>query len=59
MNTQKDTGIIISMLADAFYGIGEHGLAFAVRNMQEDKAEQLAKFLKQAGFAPKGQRKQS
>ena len=49
MNTES----IINSLAEAFYQIGENGLAFAIRNLEEGKAAQLAEILKQAGFTPK------
>ena len=53
MNTQKtETQIIISTIADAFRKIGENGLAFAIRNLEESKAAQLAEIFKQAGFTP-------
>ena len=54
MNTQKkETTAIMEALANAFYEIGENGLAFAMRNFDPNKAEQLAEILMQAGFTPK------
>ncbi len=59
MNAQKEeTGIILDGIANAFCRIGEPGLAFAVRNMPEGKAAQLAEIFKQAGFDPKRQEAQ-
>jgi len=53
MNTE--TSVIINGIVDAFCKIGENGLAFAVRNMPESKAEQLAEIFNPAGYPHKGQ----